>query len=369
MLSQRIGERLRNLRSESSLTQTQLAGRVGVKQETISSIENAKFSPSLELLSGIAQSFGVTVDYFLREREGQFEALLRAAEFRPEDRPKLTQFSELCRLYSELEEVMAASTPLAQPRTLPRGVDRFKFIDLVTRQERGTLGFGTEPVFNLVDALEMQGVRVLGLEFPSEHLDGMLLYNGELGAFILVNTRPSPERQLFTLAHEYGHFLFHRERGALVDYSLSGSGRRNDVEMVANAFAAALLMPQDAVRTMWPGKRKARNMDLVRMRRHFGVSFRALCWRLYTVDCIDRAEREALEGKEASLRRIERVLFPEKAPDRAQIPKLSDRLASLAFEAYLANRITVSYLAQILQTDPLTARERAHVAKETIGSS
>lgn len=55
-----IGVRLRRLRQEKSLTQSQLAKLTGVRQSHISKIENNRSSVSIETLEKIANALGVS---------------------------------------------------------------------------------------------------------------------------------------------------------------------------------------------------------------------------------------------------------------------------------------------------------------------
>jgi putative transcriptional regulator len=63
--------RIRVLRAERRWSQAELAELVGVSRNSINSIENDKFEPSLPLAFRIADAFGLTVEQvFLRERDG-----------------------------------------------------------------------------------------------------------------------------------------------------------------------------------------------------------------------------------------------------------------------------------------------------------
>jgi putative transcriptional regulator len=56
----RIKNNIRKLRFlQDEMTQEQLAAKVGVTRQTIIAIENAKYSPSLELAFRIALVFGI----------------------------------------------------------------------------------------------------------------------------------------------------------------------------------------------------------------------------------------------------------------------------------------------------------------------
>jgi putative transcriptional regulator len=56
------------LRAEKGWSQAELAQIVGVSRNSINSVENGKFDPSLPLAFAIADAFGVRIeDVFLRE--------------------------------------------------------------------------------------------------------------------------------------------------------------------------------------------------------------------------------------------------------------------------------------------------------------
>lgn len=61
----RIAENIRRLRQEQSLTQAQLAERLGVSYQAVSRWENETTYPDIELLPTLASLFGVTVDELL----------------------------------------------------------------------------------------------------------------------------------------------------------------------------------------------------------------------------------------------------------------------------------------------------------------
>ena len=59
------GERLRELRCEKGLTQKQLAEKLNISNNHLSSVENGREMPSLELLLNICELLNVTPDYLL----------------------------------------------------------------------------------------------------------------------------------------------------------------------------------------------------------------------------------------------------------------------------------------------------------------
>jgi putative transcriptional regulator len=53
---------VRTLRTERNLAQGALADAMGVSRQTINSIENERYTPSLPLAMALARYFGVTVE-------------------------------------------------------------------------------------------------------------------------------------------------------------------------------------------------------------------------------------------------------------------------------------------------------------------
>jgi len=54
--------RIRLLRAEKGWSQGELAEQVGVSRNSVNSVENGKFDPSLPLAFRIAHAFGLTVE-------------------------------------------------------------------------------------------------------------------------------------------------------------------------------------------------------------------------------------------------------------------------------------------------------------------
>ena len=60
-----FGEKIRNLREDSDLNQTQLGQAVNMTQRKISYIECGKYEPSLEDIVSFCHFFKVSADYLL----------------------------------------------------------------------------------------------------------------------------------------------------------------------------------------------------------------------------------------------------------------------------------------------------------------
>lgn len=116
--------------------------------------------------------------------------------------------------------------------------------------------------------------------------EGSLVRNPEDHAVwgILHRDHPdSPERSRFTIAHELGHFILHREQQSRFECDnggvVSGQFDGRNIEREANEFASNLLMPLDVLRQMLGDQRKVTLHLLSDIARTFQVSFEALCLR------------------------------------------------------------------------------------------
>jgi len=57
-----MNNRIKELRARNSLTQDELARKVGVRRETIVFLEKGKYNPSLKLAHDVATVFGITIE-------------------------------------------------------------------------------------------------------------------------------------------------------------------------------------------------------------------------------------------------------------------------------------------------------------------
>ena len=64
-----IGARIKNLRTRKKWTQGELGEKIGLGFGAVSSFENEKNNPSIEVVEKLSVLFGVTTDYLITGRE------------------------------------------------------------------------------------------------------------------------------------------------------------------------------------------------------------------------------------------------------------------------------------------------------------
>lgn len=145
--------------------------------------------------------------------------------------------------------------------------------------------------------------RALGIDVryapTTDDVSGALIRNGS-SAIIAVNSAQHENRQRFTIAHEIGHFILHKraqshfDEDFRIDFrnSVSSEATQRD-EIIANRFAAALLMPEGFLRKdlmrMEVGGREADEV-IQSLAVRYKVSRRAMELRLLNLGFISPVE-------------------------------------------------------------------------------
>ena len=292
-----IGNRIRTLRESAGLKAFELANALDLDPSAVSLIEKDQRSVKAVELAEIAKFLGVSQLSILEPESllGRLPVSARvgAAEGLAGDTARrLTQIAEL---HQVLEDGGHPSRHRLDGVPQPAGA---KWLDHASRLAKWALERlegapeDDDPFTNLVEGIEGE----LGIDVLVEDLGE----GGPLGAsitdpsypLIVVNSSQPRPRALFTLGHELGHVLNRDGTSLNIDSDLRA---HNDEERTANAFAAALLMPElsvkDTIESYGRGSKSLGQMLL-----DFGVSFESLIFRLHNLRIINAGGRDNLRS-------------------------------------------------------------------------
>lgn len=162
-------------------------------------------------------------------------------------------------------------------------IERTRIKDCANALLRKYLGYG-DALERLAKLAKDHQVEVL--EADMYDMSGAL--KREQGGWrIYINRQDSPTRQLFTLAHELGHFFLHRQEeeefvdGALV-MNRDEDGKYGKKELEANEFAGNLVMPEVMIRKRI-GEKPLDDEKVLELASVFGVSPLAMALRLRSI--------------------------------------------------------------------------------------
>lgn len=168
----------------------------------------------------------------------------------------------------------------------------------------------------------------------------------EDAAVIAINSTMSEGRQRFSLAHELYHYKYGKSgETSICSTSLSASDT-TDVEQAADRFASYLLLPlgayEDRLEEAKARKGQLELADLIWLEQRYGISHKAMLWRLTTDGFITPAENLAL--KEGVIREWRRLgyytalyrIVDEKDAER----KVLGHYVQMADKLFKQNRIS-----------------------------
>jgi Zn-dependent peptidase ImmA (M78 family)/transcriptional regulator with XRE-family HTH domain len=362
-----VGERLALARRARGLTQQQAAEALGVARTTITAMEKGDRRPQAAELFTLARLYGRQLGDLVRPlREGeapgfvvQFRAAMAGESAAAESKraQDIQCFESFCRWYVELEQMLDAPLPMRYPEEYEiAGTNPERAAEAVATAERNRLGLGDGPIGDLWSLLEGDvGLRIFGFPMHDARIAGMFVASADLGGCVAVNANHPHERQRWTLAHEYWHFLTNRFRAEI---SVLRSGRVPASERAADAFTRHFLMPASGLTRRFLNVKQARNgpitpTDVMTLAHLYGVSTQAMTLRLEELDLLKPGTWDSLKAKGFKPEEARKlVALPEREAPRAALPFRYETLAARAFADAL---ISEGQLARMLDTDRISA--------------
>jgi hypothetical protein len=154
-------------------------------------------------------------------------------------------------------------------------------------------------------------------------------------------------RQRYTIAHELGHLLAGDGGDIQVDENIMGG--KTPAESRANAFAAAFLMPEEALRAAHGGRSGVTQQFIADLLGRYRVSLDALAFRLHNIGILTASQRE-------DVRRMSSARISLRQGRAADLQARHDQrwpsgLLSRAVEAYAKGKISIRPISRLIGID------------------
>lgn len=328
-----FSNRLKKARESRGINQQSAADFLKIPRTAVTQIEAGKRSVSTLELTKFAKLYRYPISYFLDEAAENEEeidvTLYRAApELSQLTQQQIFHYVDLCKQGIMLEKILdfeprsglpQYSVPL--PRSKGEAAQQGSYI---AEQERKRLNIGISSIGDITGLITNQGIWACSADLPDD-VSGLFLNNSKTGLIILVNANHVISRKRFSYAHEYAHALFDRDENIRIS---STANNAEFIEVRANAFAAAFLMPADGItevlRSLNKGKASRQDQivfdvsanskvnvesraipysqnitfqDIAIIAHHFGVSYHAAVYRLRSLNVISQKECDQLIAK------------------------------------------------------------------------
>lgn len=158
------------------------------------------------------------------------------------------------------------------------------------------------PIKNLTEYMERAGILIIKCDMSSARIDGVSCRIGKLPPIIFLNNNIPADRERFTLAHELGHLVMHKYP-------------TEKMEIEANSFAAAFLMPESDIA---PDLKGLTLEIAAALKPYWKVSIGSLLYKAKTLKSVDDNQMLYLWRKKSALgwntREPESPNFPNEHP-------------------------------------------------------
>ncbi len=279
--------RLHRARKAAGLSLRDLGERVGVSHAAIKKYEDGAAMPSSDILIQLSRVLKVRTEYFFRLDP----VALKGIEYRKRSSlPKKRLDAITHEVIDQIERRIELENLFPQPpiksfamiHGIVEHLASMDQIEEVAERVRCAWDLGLDPIPDLIDVLETNGIRVFMIDAGADNkFDGLAAsINGM--PIVVVGRHWPGDRQRFTLAHELGHLML---EGRLADDL--------DEEKACHRFAGAFLFPRASVLQELGQHRNAIELkELGLLKEEFGLSMSGILYRARDLGIITPAYRE-----------------------------------------------------------------------------
>ncbi len=279
-----IPQQLVEAREARGLTQIALSQMLGVAKSTLSKWENGKSLPEYDSVEKLGLSLGMPVEWFFENRldtnsvfyfRSNASATIRA---RTVAETRLKWSHRLVKKMQYWLDLPIVNLP-AQPSRKEALLLTDEEIENYALECRKQWGLEIGPISNLTKVAEANGIIITYEDSDYASMDGVSTWIEDRPYIWLSANKDSATRYRFNLAHEIGHIVLHR----CLEKKDTSATEYNERERQAHLFAAALLMPSEAITMRLYGVTLDR---LVAEKKYWGASIAALIRRAFTLEVI-----------------------------------------------------------------------------------
>jgi len=363
-----IGDNLRKIQEEYNCSQEELGKIIGVTRQTVAKYINGERILDSGKLYQIAKHFNKSIDYFLTQdnNDNRISYMFRGND--PENnfsKELKEQISKKFNTYHEIIEMSDLQIKDYIPEEYNLEVKGDKLspkekeaIAKIAEKQRRYMGVDDALNVNIFSLFEENNINIIAQAVDDKNLDALSAYSKGKGAFIFINDRKDipEERKIFSVVHELGHLILHRDEYSkdLSQLKYTNSRIKDIREKVADYFAMSFLVPGNMLDSYSYYFDGYVDLDLIiEKKKDFGVSAKCLIIALKEKGFINERTLGALFK---SLREKD---FETTEPNPREYIKKNEKLLALVRKLIIQEKITINKAAVVLNIPVLEMRKQA----------
>lgn len=279
-----FGNRLKMARKMAGMSLQDLANALNgaVTKQALNKYEMGQMRPNAEVLSLLSRILNVKQDYLLRRGQTEFGELSfrkKADLSKKDEDAALEKARDYVERFLEIENILDLEREFQNPLD-GLLISNKNDVEAAAIQLRRAWELGTSPIPNLIEMLELKGVKVVLINH-ADSLDGFAGYTSGRIPVVVINASNKPiERLRFTVIHELAHILLKFSDHVKADQKL--------LETLCHFFASCFLVPTDVLLKLIGGSKRTyiAIKELIEIKEYCGISLRALVHRLKELEII-----------------------------------------------------------------------------------
>lgn len=280
-----FSERLKIARKIAGYSQDELVKAINnaVSKNAISKYEKGKMLPTSNILIQLSKALNISIDYFFRpikykNCELKFEYRKTCSKIKKSDESRIENYViDYFERYSELEELIKENYKFINPlnNNFIKGQND---IEEKAKNLRNKWKLGNDPVTNLIDMLEDEGIKIIELNEDDSFSGISGKINGNL--VIAINKNMPSDRKRFDVLHELAHLIF------TFDEALS----QKEIEKLCHKFASSFLIAKEILtRELGQNRNNLTLEELKYLKSYFGASIGAIVYRAFDLGIVSES--------------------------------------------------------------------------------
>lgn len=278
-----FGTRLKLARKMAGLSLQELADALQnkVTKQALNKYEMGQMNPSSEVLIAISGALKIKPEYFLKKNPVELGSILfrkKASLSKKNEESVVEKVRDYVERYLEIENIVGIDNIFKNPLKNFE-INSKKDIEVAANKLRKEWELGTDPISNIIEMLELKGIKVLLINDVDE-IDGLAVFTSTGVPVVVVNVRDkSIERIRFTIIHELAHLLL------LFKKTIAENSK--EVEVLCHLFSSCFLIPSEMLFKLIGNKRTYIQInEIISIKEYFGISLRAIVHRLRELEII-----------------------------------------------------------------------------------